>query len=71
MTRLEFVTLICKIQGRDTTPNWRPATYDGLRVTIYYDAENNSTVIETSNTHDYMMDSYGNETWVYNEKMLG
>lgn len=69
MTRLDMAKLYCAIQGRDTDPNYQNAAAAGLKVDTFPDARGNGTVIEVSNTHDYMLDSYGNETWVYNEKM--
>ena len=69
MTRLEYAKLLCSIQGRDTVPNWLNAYRQGLSIDRFPDDNNNATIIEVSNTHDYTTDSHGNETWVLNSSL--
>ena len=69
MTRLEYAKLLCSIQGRDTNPNWLNAYRQGLSIDRFPDDNNNATIIEVSNTHDYTTDSHGNETWVLNNSL--
>lgn len=69
MTRLEYAKLLCSIQGRDTDPNWLNAYRQGLSIDRFPDDNNNATIIEVSNTHDYTTDSHGNETWVLNNSL--
>ena len=71
MSRLELATVYCAVQGRDTNPNYQNATAAGMKIQTFTDARNNGTVIEVSNSHDFMIDSYGNETWVYNDRLIG
>ena len=71
MSRLELATVYCAVQGRDTSPDYQTAAAAGMKIQTFTDARNNGTVIEVSNGHDYMIDSYGNETWVYNDRLIG
>ena len=70
ITRSDMATLYCLIQNRDTNPNYQNAVMAGMHIDTFPDAMGNSLVIEVSNTHAYTMDGYGEETWVYNEKMM-
>ena len=75
MSRIDFAALICKIQGRDTNPDWANAEAEGMRIRTFGDGWNpggsgpHPLITEVSNSHSYTMDNYGHETWVYNEKM--
>ena len=71
MSRLELATVYCAVQGRDTSPDYQTAAAAGMKIQTFTDARNNGTVIEVSNGHDYMIDSFGNETWVYNDRLIG
>lgn len=68
MSRLDLAKMFCQIQGRDTDPNYKEAQAAGLIVETFTDTDE-GVVIETSNTHDYVKDSYGNETWVLNNAL--
>ena len=68
MTRLDMAKLYCMIQGRDQNPNYQAAVAAGMAIDIFLDS-NDPTIVEVSNTHAYTIDSYGNETWVINDKM--
>lgn len=75
MSRIDFAALICKIQGRDTNPDWANAEAEGMRIKTFGDGWNpggpgpHPLITEVSNSHAYTMDNYGHEAWVYNEKM--
>lgn len=69
MTRIDVAKLLCQIQGRDTDPNWQSGMAAGMAIAQFPDVLNNALVIEVSNTHSYTIDSYGNETWVLNDKL--
>lgn len=69
MTRLDYAKLLCSIQSRDTNPNWLNAYRQGMSIDRFPDDNNNATIIEVSNTHDYTKDTHGNETWVQNNSL--
>ena len=71
ITRLEMASIYCTIQERDTTPNYREAQAAGMFIQDFIDARGNNLVTEVSHTHDYMKDSYGHETWMYNPSFTG
>ena len=66
MSRLDFARAICNIQGRDTNPNYQDAVAAGMTLARFADGDF-PVVVEVSNSHDYVKDSSGHETWVYNE----
>lgn len=68
MSRLDLAKMFCTIQGRDTDPDYQQAQSAGLVVDTFTDTSE-GVVVETSNTHDYIKDSYGNETWVLNNAL--
>ena len=70
MTRLELANVYCAVQGRDMDPDYSAAALAGMKIAVFSDCVNISVVYEVSNAHDYMIDSYGHETWVYNERLL-
>jgi uncharacterized repeat protein (TIGR01451 family) len=60
MTRAAVASLICDLTGRDKTPNT-----NGLPVAYFSDKGGYAGLIdEVSNSHDYTVDSQGNETWL-------
>jgi len=60
MSRVSVATLICNLTNRDTSPNT-----NGLPVAYFPDKGAYAGLIdELSNSHDYTMDSSGNETWI-------
>ncbi|MCD7947392.1 MAG: DUF11 domain-containing protein [Oscillospiraceae bacterium] len=60
MSRTSVATLICELTGRDTNPNT-----NGLYVAYFPDKGSYVGLIdEVSNSHDYTLDSSGNETWI-------
>ena len=60
MTRASVATLICDITNRDKTPNT-----NGLSLAYFSDKGSDAAIIdEVSNSHDYTLDSNGNETWI-------
>lgn len=68
MSRLDLAKMFCTIQGRDTDPDYQQAQSAGLVVDTFTDTSE-GVVVETSNTHDYIKDSNGNETWVLNNTL--
>lgn len=68
MSRLDLAKMFCTIQGRDTDPDYQQAQSAGLVVDTFTDTSE-GVVVETSNTHDYIKDSFGNETWVLNNAL--
>ena len=59
MSRASVAALICDLTGRDKNPNT-----NGLPVAYFSDKGSYANLIdEVSNSHDYTMDSRGNETW--------
>lgn len=69
MSRLDYAKLLCMIQGRDLNPNYTYAVNQGKVLDRFPDDAGNPIIIEVSNTHDYMLDSHGNETWVENNTL--
>lgn len=67
--RLDMAKVYCMIQERDQDPNYQDAVAAGLKIDTFSDAQGKSVVTEVSNTHSYTIDSFGNETWVINDKM--
>lgn len=62
MKRANVAKLVCDLTGRDKEPD-----INGYTVKYFSDKGAYIKLIdEVSNTHDYMMDSYGNETWIFN-----
>jgi uncharacterized repeat protein (TIGR01451 family) len=60
MSRASVANLICDLTGRDKTPDT-----NGLAVAYFPDKGSYANLInETGNSHDYTMDSDGNETWI-------
>lgn len=60
MSRASIAALVCDLTGRDTSPNT-----NGLTVAYFPDKGTYAALIdEVSNSHDYTLDSYGNETWI-------
>ena len=60
MSRASVASLICGLTGRDKTPNT-----NGLPVAYFPDKGPYVGLIdEVSNSHDYTLDSSGNETWI-------
>ena len=60
MSRASVASLICDLTGRDKTPNT-----NGLAVAYFPDKGSYAGLIdEVSNSHDYTLDSSGNETWI-------
>ena len=59
MKRKDLAELICSLTKRDTTPNT-----NGLPLAYFTDKGAYASLIdEVSNSHDYSLDSSGNETW--------
>lgn len=59
MSRASVAKLICELTKRDDTPNT-----NGLTVAYFSDKGSYIALIdEVSNSHDYTLDSNGNETW--------
>jgi hypothetical protein len=60
MSRASVASLICDLTGRDKSPNT-----NSLPVAYFSDKGGYAGLIdEVSNSHDYTMDSNGNETWI-------
>lgn len=59
MKRVNVAKLICELTNRDMTPNT-----NGLTLAYFSDKGTHTALIdEVSNSHDYTIDSAGNETW--------
>lgn len=59
--RLSFIMEICKITGRDTTPDT-----NGCAARSFSDTSH-SAVIESATWHSYVIDSKGNEIWTMSD----
>ncbi|MEH2933918.1 isopeptide-forming domain-containing fimbrial protein [Acutalibacter sp. JLR.KK004] len=60
MKRIDVAKLVCQVTGRDPRSNT-----NGCLVVNFTDSGSNKALIdEVSNSHEYTMDSMGNETWI-------
>jgi hypothetical protein len=60
MSRVNAANLICDLTGRDKNPNT-----NGLPLAYFTDKGYYAGLIdEVSNSHEYTLDSRGNETWI-------